>query len=115
MNRAQSLLKLPCFDPETGLVNVIIDTPQGSRIKFKYDEELGLFKLGKVLPLGASFPYDFGFIPSTYAEDDDPVDILVLMDEPAFSGCLLKVRLLGALEAEQTENGKTNRNDRLLG
>src|SRR5262249_26353611 len=101
--------------PATGLVHVIVDTPKGSRNKFKYDEALGLFRLGKVLPLGSSFPYDFGFIPATRAEDGDPVDILVFADEPTFCGCLVTVRLLGVIEAEQTEKGQTVRNDRLVG
>src|SRR5438045_736720 len=115
MNTLQELTRLRARDPDSGLVHVIIDTPKGSRNKFKYDEQLGLFRLGKVLPLGTSFPYDFGFIPSTRAEDGDPLDVLVLMDEPAFSGCLLAVRLLGVIQAEQTEQGKTVRNDRLIG
>lgn len=97
-------------------LNVIIETPKGSRNKFNYDEETGLFKLGGVLPAGASFPFDFGFVPSTLGGDGDPLDVLVLMDEPAFTGCLVRVRLLGAIEAEQTErDGETTRNDRLIG
>jgi inorganic pyrophosphatase len=97
-------------------INVIIETPKGSRNKFNYDEELGLFKLGGVLPAGASFPFDFGFIPSTLGGDGDPLDVLVLMDEPAFTGCLVGTRLVGVIEAEQTErDGETTRNDRLIG
>lgn len=97
-------------------INVIIETPKGSRNKFNYDEELGLFKLGGVLPAGASFPFDFGFIPSTLGGDDDPLDVLVLMDEPAFAGCLVITRLIGVIEAEQTErDGRVMRNDRLIG
>src|SRR5262245_10817867 len=115
MRAPQGLAQLPVRDPDTGLVHVIIEAPKGTRNKFKFDEELGLFRLSKVLPLGSSFPYDFGFIPSTRAEDGDPLDVLVLMDEPTFPGCLLTVRLLGALEAEQTEKGETIRNDRLVG
>jgi inorganic pyrophosphatase len=115
MTAPQGLARLRPRDPDSGLVHVIIDTPKGSRNKFKYDEELGLFRLAKVLPLGAYFPYDFGFIPSTRAEDGDPLDLLVVMDEPAFCGCLVTVRLLGVIEAEQTEKGKTVRNDRLIG
>jgi inorganic pyrophosphatase len=115
MNATQGLAALPARDADSGLVNVVIDTPRGSRNKFKYDEELSLFRLSKVLPLGSCFPFDFGFIPSTRAGDGDPVDVLVLMDEPTFPGCLLTVRLLGVLRAEQTQDGETFRNDRLVG
>jgi inorganic pyrophosphatase len=109
-----SLTQLQAFDDETNEINVIVDTPQGSRNKFKYDEEKSLFKLGGVLPAGASFPFDFGFIPSTRGGDGDPLDVLVLMDEPAFPGCLITARLIGVIEANQTEEGKTERNDRLI-
>ncbi|HEX8719692.1 MAG TPA: inorganic diphosphatase [Pyrinomonadaceae bacterium] len=96
-------------------LNVVIETPKGSRNKYNYDEALGLFKLGGVLPSGASFPYDFGFVPSTLGGDGDPLDVLVLMDEPAFAGCLVRARLVGVVEAEQTErDGETTRNDRLV-
>src|SRR5437588_699981 len=97
----QAQTHLEARDPASGLVHVVIDTPRGSRNKFKYDEKLGLFRLSKVLPLGSCFPYDFGFIPSTRAGDGDALDVLVLMDEPAFTGCLLRVRLIGVLQAEQ--------------
>lgn len=108
------LTQLSVQDSQTGEWNVIIETPKGSRNKFKYDEELGLFKLRKVLPLGSTFPFDFGFLPSTRASDGDPLDVLLLMDEPVFPGCLVEARLLGVLEAEQTEQGQTSRNDRLI-
>jgi inorganic pyrophosphatase len=107
--------KLPSFDSETGDLHVVIDTPKGSRNKFAWDEELALFELAGVLPAGAVFPYDFGFIPNTRGEDGDALDVLVLMDDPAFSGCLVMSRLLGVIEAEQTEtSGKVERNDRLI-
>jgi inorganic pyrophosphatase len=115
MQIPRGVTRLPAHDRDSGLVNVLIDTPKGSGNKFKYDEKLALFRLSKVLPLGASFPYDFGFIPSTRADDGDPVDVLVLTDEPCFPGCLVAVRLLGVIEAKQTEKGKTVRNDRLIG
>ena len=105
---------LPAFDPETGTLNAIVETPKGRRNKFKFDERRCLFVLGKVLPAGAVFPFDFGFIPSTRGGDGDPLDVLVLMDEPAFPGCLVPARLVGVIEAEQTEEGETVRNDRLL-
>jgi inorganic pyrophosphatase len=105
--------QLQPFDGDT--LNVVIETPKGSRNKFNWDEEKGLWKLGGVLPAGAVFPFDFGFVPNTHGEDGDPLDVLVLMDEPAFAGCWVPSRLLGAIEAEQTErDGECGRNDRLI-
>jgi inorganic pyrophosphatase len=93
----------------------IIETPKCCRNKFDYDPQSNLFKLGGLLPEGMMFPFDFGFIPSTLGEDGDPLDIMVLMDAPAHVGCLIDVRIVGIIEAKQTENGETQRNDRLLG
>ena len=110
------LSRLEAIDPDSGLVNVVIDTPRGSRCKYKYEEKEGFFRLKKLLPLGASFPYDFGFVPGTRGEDGDPLDMLVLLDEPVAIGCVVPVRLVGVIEAEQTgKSGKTVRNDRLIG
>jgi inorganic pyrophosphatase len=105
---------LPAYQPDTNELNVIVDTPKGSRNKFAYEPELRLFVLKGVLPSGAVFPFDFGFVPSTVGGDGDPLDVLVLMDEPAFVGCLVPSRLIGVIEAEQTEEGNTARNDRLI-
>jgi inorganic pyrophosphatase len=102
------------FDDEGDFLNVIIETPKGSRIKFKYDEDLHLFTVNRVLQTGAVFPLDFGFVPGTRASDGDPLDVLVLLDAPAFPGCHVSSRLIGVLEAEQTEKGETIRNDRLV-
>jgi inorganic pyrophosphatase len=71
--------------------------------------------LGGLLPEGMMFPFDFGFIPSTLGEDGDPLDVMVLMDAPAHVGCLIQVRIIGIIEANQTEDGEAERNDRLLG
>jgi len=101
-------------DSETGDLNVIVETPKGSRNKFNFDEKHGIFKLGGVLPEGAVFPFEFGFIPSTLGEDGDPLDIVVLMDAPTCVGCLVTARAIGVIEADQTENGETKRNDRLI-
>ncbi len=92
----------------------IIETPKGSRNKFDYDPDSGLFKLGGLLPEGMMFPFDFGFVPSTLAPDGDPVDIMILMDAPAHVGCLIDVRVIGIIEAKQTEKGQTEKNSRLL-
>ena len=117
MTAGHNLLELDAFAGAGAReLNVIVETPKGSRNKYEYDDELGLFKLGGVLPSGAVFPFDFGFVPSTTGGDGDPLDVLVLMDEPAFTGCLVRVRLLGVVEAEQTErDGERTRNDRLVG
>jgi inorganic pyrophosphatase len=111
---ANNISSLPAFDAESEELNVLIETPKGSRNKFTYDERRGLFKLSGVLPVGAVFPFDFGFIPSTMGGDGDPLDVLILMDEPAFAGCLIPARLIGVIEADQTEKGETRRNDRLI-
>lgn len=108
------LEKLPPFDRETGDLNVVIETPKGCRNKYAFDFEIRSYRLKGVLPNGAVFPFDFGSIPRTKGEDGDPLDVLVLMDEPAFTGCLVEARLLGVIEARQTEKGKTERNDRLI-
>jgi inorganic pyrophosphatase len=111
-----SLVKLKTFDPETQDVTVVVETPKGSRNKFDYDEDLGVFKLAYVLPEGASFPNEFGFIPSTLGEDGDPIDVMVLLDQPTAVGCVLTARLIGVIEAQQTyEDGSKCRNDRLIG
>jgi inorganic pyrophosphatase len=95
-------------------LNVIVETPRGSRNKFKFEPKSGKFRLGKVLPAGLSYPYDFGFVPDTKAADGDPLDVLLLMDEPAFPGCIVEARVVGVIEAEQEEDGETIRNDRLI-
>lgn len=108
------MTKLLAVDAGTGNYNAIIETPRGSRNKFKFNEKHGVFALSSVLPAGAVFPFDFGFLPSTRGEDGDPLDVLVLLDESTAMGCLVPVRLVGVIEAEQTEQGKTKRNDRLI-
>jgi len=100
--------------PGEELLQVVIETPRGSRNKFSFDTEQRIFHLKSQLPVGMVFPWDFGFVPQTIGGDGDPLDALILMDEPAFPGCALLVRLLGAMEVEQTERGKTKRNDRLI-
>jgi inorganic pyrophosphatase len=99
----------------SGLVHVLVDTPKGSAQKYKYDSDSGLFKLSRILPLGMSFPCDFGSIPGTAAPDGDALDVALLGEHPSFTGCLMTVRLLGMLEAEQVERGRAIRNDRLVG
>jgi inorganic pyrophosphatase len=108
------MIELEPFDSEFGYLNAIVDTPKGNRNKFKYDETAHAFKLGGTLPLGTVFPFDLGYVPSTRADDGDPLDVLILMDEPAFAGCLVQAKLIGVIDAEQTEDGESTRNDRLI-
>jgi len=103
------------LDAAKATCRAIIETPKGCRNKFDYDRDSNLFMLGGLLPEGMMFPFDFGFIPSTLGDDGDPLDIMVLMDAPAHVGCLMEVRIIGIIEAQQTEDGKTESNNRLLG
>ncbi len=101
-------------------MHVVVETPKGGSNKFDYEPDWNCFKLAKSLPEGMSFPFDFGFIPSTLGEDGDPLDILVLMDFPTIAGCLVTTRLIGAICAEQGKKDKQGkkhdwvRNDRLI-
>src|SRR5579883_2090656 len=81
------------FDATSGHLNVIVDTPRGSRNKYKYDEQYNIFRLQHILPVGMTFPYDFGYLPSTRGDDGDPLDVLVMVDEATFAGCLVSARL----------------------
>jgi inorganic pyrophosphatase len=103
------------FIADNNTVRVIIETPGGSSNKYHYNELFDYFDLKKMLPAGMVFPFDFGFIPKTKGEDGDPLDVLVLLDFPSFTGCIIECRIIGVLEAEQKEkNKKSVRNDRLI-
>ena len=106
--------RLKPISKKDGLLQVIIETPAGSRNKFAFDPDQGIFSLKKVLPAGMVFPYDFGFLPQTLAPDGDPIDVLLLMDEPAFPGCAVLARLIGVIEGEQLDGKEKIRNDRLV-
>jgi inorganic pyrophosphatase len=106
--------RLPYIDDE-GRVRVVLESPQGSRNKLKYEPTIDSFSLSASLPAGMAFPFDFGFFPGTLAPDGDPLDVLVIMDAPAYPGVTVPVTLLGVIEAEQSEDGKPPfRNDRLI-
>lgn len=77
------------------VVNAIIEIPKGSRNKFEVDKETGLIRLDRYLYASSHYPGDYGFIPQTLAEDEDPLDILVMVNEPTFSGCLIEARIVG--------------------
>lgn len=114
-SRHAVLSETAAHDTKTGDVRVVIETPKGSRNKYKYDPDCDCMELATVLPEGMVFPYDFGFVPSTLGEDGDPVDVLILMDAPVVPGCIVRARLIGAIEGRQRSKGKDwTRNDRLL-
>ena len=93
-----------------GGLRIVIDTPKGNRNKYKWDEELGLFRLTKILPPGFAFPWNYGFLPKTRSEDGDPLDAIVLMEEPVFCGCVILARPRGVIAMESDGN----RNDRII-
>jgi inorganic pyrophosphatase len=103
---------LPTFDGDA--VNIVVETPKGGRAKMKYDEQAGVFRFEKLLPLGQAFPFDFGFLPSTEGGDGDPLDVLLVAGEPAPVGCVVLGEIIGVLEGKQTENGRSERNDRII-
>ncbi len=103
------------LDPKGLTCRAVIETPKGRRSKYDYDPKARAFRLHSLLPDGMSFPLDFGFIPSTLCEDGDPMDVMVLSDEASEMGALLEVRLIGVMEAEESEKGNSSeRNDRVL-
>jgi len=105
------------YEDSAKCLNVIVETPKGSRVKYSYSNEKGLFIVSKALPEGMVFPYNFGFIPGTLGPDGDPVDVLVLNEEPVLSNTLLCVKPIALIKATQTEDGKKKplRNDRIIG
>lgn len=111
--RPRDVVEMPIWQGDTALL--VVETPRGSANKLKYDTGLGAFRLDRVLPAGMSFPFDFGFVPQTLADDGDPLDVIVLLDAPVYPGCIVPARVIGDLEAEQRDGrGPWVRNDRLL-
>jgi inorganic pyrophosphatase len=108
-----NLAHLPSFTEE-GDVRAVIETPRGSRVKFSYDSDLQTFTLRKSLLVGLTYPHDWGFVPSTKADDGDPIDIMVVHDAATFPGLVLSCRPIGILQIEQKNGNKLERNDRLF-
>ena len=108
-----NFLNLPPVTEE-GDVHVVVETPRGSRVKFAYDPKLESFILSKSLLTGLTYPHDWGFVPSTKADDGDPVDIMVIHDAATFPGIVLTCRIIGILQIKQKSKRKTERNDRLF-
>ncbi len=84
--------------PMKGIVNLVVEIPAGSRNKYEYCSAAGIMALDRVLHSSVRYPFDYGFIPNTYADDGAPLDAMVIMDEPTFAGCLIKARPIGVLD-----------------
>jgi inorganic pyrophosphatase len=108
-----NFFNLPSF-AEDGAVNVVVETPRGSRAKFAFEPKLETFTLRKSLLVGLTYPYDWGFVPSTTADDGDPLDVMVIHDATTFPGLVLTCRIIGILQIRQKSKGNAERNDRLF-
>ena len=91
------LSRIPA-QPESGLINVLIEIPAGSKNKYEFDKDMQAMILDRVLFASVQYPYDYGFVPNTLADDGDPLDGMVLMDQPTFPGCVIASRPIGMLE-----------------
>lgn len=89
---------LPTGEDAPRVVNAVIEVPAGSRNKYEYEPELKAVVLDRVLPANIRFPGNYGFVPSTVGADGEPLDILVAAYDPVFPGCVVKARIIGALE-----------------
>ncbi|MGF1498729.1 MAG: inorganic diphosphatase [Elainellaceae cyanobacterium] len=84
--------------PKPGVLNILIEIPAHSKNKYEYDKDLQAFALDRVLYASVQYPLDYGFIPNTLADDGDPLDGMVMMDQPTFPGCVIAARPIGLLE-----------------
>ncbi|MCX7928296.1 MAG: inorganic diphosphatase [Patescibacteria group bacterium] len=93
---------IPAGDPEK-LVNVVIEIPVGSQIKYEYNKELGIISADRFLYTAFTYPFNYGFIPGTWSEDEDPLDIVVIASQPISTGTLVECRVIGMLATEDEE------------
>lgn len=93
---------IPAGDPKK-LINVVIEIPIGARVKYEYDKDLQIIKADRFLYTAFTYPFNYGFIPGTWSEDEDPMDIVILSSEPLYPGTLIECRLVGELATEDEE------------
>ena len=87
------------------IVRMIVEIPKNSGNKYEYDHTLGVFRLDRTLYSPMHYPGDYGFVPGTLAEDGDPMDVLTLVDQPSFPGCLIEVRPVAVLKMVDSDKG----------
>lgn len=108
------LTKLPAYDDD-GTLRVIVESPRRSSLKLKYEPALRVFTISRELPLGVTYPFDWGFIPGTLGEDGDPIDAMAIHETPTYPGVVLPCRILGMVEVVQREErGAPKVNNRVI-
>lgn len=94
----KNYLHLPLGEKMPDEINVVVEIPERSRNKYEYDKSLDIFRLDRALHSPIHYPGDYGFVPQTLALDEDPLDVLILVIEPTFPGCLVVARPIGLLK-----------------
>src|SRR5262245_25052375 len=112
-----NLSAIPAFASDD-VFHVVVEAPRGSTLKLKYEPRWETMSVSRPLPLGVTFPFDWGFVPSTMAPDGDPLDAMILWDVPSYPGVVIPCRAIGVLQVEQNKtpgdvSGRV-RNDRIL-
>lgn len=92
------------YKQEPDIINVLVETPKGSRNKYELDKELDVYKLDRVLYTSVQYPGDYGHIPSTLWDDGDPLDVIIKVREPSFPGCLIEARIIGVLDMQDGDD-----------
>ena len=98
---------IPAGDKPPELLNMVIEVVSGSRDKYEYNAKWGAFVLDRIIPSSVVFPVEYGFVPQTWYDDEDPLDIMAMSFEPLEVGCIVKVRVIGALVIEDEEGPDT--------
>ena len=110
------LLRIPTFADDDSF-HVVVESPRGSAVKLKYNPQLGAMSISRPLALGLSFPYDWGFVPSTRGPDGDPIDAVMMWDVASFPGVVIPCRAIAVVQVEQNREGHPGqriRNDRII-